>query len=191
MVLGAVHIKNAFQHLNTYPHLLGLGLYMVCNHTKLSKQLCQSYQMDKDAESRPAGTASCLPPPLRRSTWGATTRGSGTTSSSFFWNTVFAHKPHQEPSPACAQVVYMERDHRELSESVQSAPAPLRPLYAQMATAKRSESLGVAHTEHLFRLRPPRTPRRRCMRGAGWVLWHAGARVCAGPTPVSWLGKWL
>ena len=49
------------------------------------------------------------------------------------------------------QVVYMERDHQELSASLAGCAPALQPLYAQMATAKRSEALGAAHTEQLFR----------------------------------------
>lgn len=66
-----------------------------------------------------------------------------------------------------AQVLYQERDHQELSEFLQAAPALLKPLYAQMATAKRSEA-PLRAEEHLFRPPKPATPARRSApRGAG------------------------
>ena len=97
-------------------------------------------------------------------------RGSRGTPYCRQWtNEIFlSYLPPKLQVYAAQQVVYMERDHQELSESVQAAPALLKPMFAQMATAKRSEALGVGHTEHLFKLRPPKTPLRRCGLGS-WL----------------------
>ncbi|GAB4815072.1 hypothetical protein N2152v2_002118 [Parachlorella kessleri] len=103
----------------------------------------------------------CFLSPEDLSTLGRVSRlFTNATTEASLWRRLYYMRWPQGPKneEEEAEVVYMERDHQELSESVQAAPALLKPMFAQMATAKRSEALGVGHTEHLFRLRPPKTP---------------------------------